>query len=126
MIRSKKADVPSVARYFRRAESALPYLFRTLRLIQQAAPGWPAEPIALLETLGGLLRNGVTLIAMVMVLAGFWVWLPAALLASTLPELVIVLRDAVRQHQFRIRATPLERRASYYDWLLTTGDTAPE
>src|SRR5437867_11382343 len=235
MIRSKNAGAPSVARYFRRAESALPYLFRTLRLIGQAAPVWTAEwialllvqgfvpvaivyltrplvngitaaasggswrpillpaglmaaalllaellrgatqwirtvqselvqdhitslihrksveadlafyespefydhlhraraeagyrPIALLETLGGLLRNGVTLIAMVIVLAGFGVWLPAALLASTLPALVIVLRDAVRQHEFRIRATSLERRGWYPDWPLTTGEAATE
>src|SRR6266699_5293391 len=52
MIRSKKAGAPSVARYFRRAERALPYLFRTLRLIGQAAPGWTAEWIALLLVQG--------------------------------------------------------------------------
>src|SRR5436309_11811870 len=43
------------------------------------------RPIALLETLGSLLRNGVTLIAMLVVLGGFGIWLPVALLASTLP-----------------------------------------
>jgi len=232
----KEQGVPSVARYFRRAGSALPYLFRTLRLISLAAPNWTAawialllvqgflpvaivyltrplvngitaaaasragwtpilwpatligaalllaellrsatqwirtvqselvqdhitslihdksvaadlafyespefydhlhraraeagyRPIALLETLGNLLTNGVTLIAMLIVLAGFGVWLPVALLASTLPVLAVVLRDAVRQHEFRIRATPLERRAWYHDWLLTSGDAAPE
>ena len=232
----KEQGVPSVARYFRRAGSALPYLFRTLRLISLAAPNWTAawialllvqgflpvaivyltrplvngitaaaasragwtpilwpatligaalllaellrsatqwirtvqselvqdhitslihdksvaadlafyespefydhlhraraeagyRPIALLETLGNLLTNGVTLIAMLIVLAGFGVWLPVALLASTLPVLAVVLRDAVRQHEFRMRATPLERRAWYHDWLLTTGDAAPE
>src|SRR5213592_1890480 len=193
----KKHGGPSVARYFRRAQSALPYLLRTLALVWRAAPNWTAawvalllaqgflpvaivyltrplvngitaavasggawtpilwpgtlmagalvlaellrgatqwirtvqselvqahitslihrksveadlafyespefydhlhraraeagyRPIALLETLGGLLRNGVTLIAMVIVLAGFGVWLPVALLASTLPVL---------------------------------------
>ena len=232
----KEQGVPSVARYYRRAGSALPYLFRTLRLISLAAPNWTAawialllvqgflpvaivyltrplvngitaaaasragwtpilwpatligaalllaellrsatqwirtvqselvqdhitslihdksvaadlafydspefydhlhraraeagyRPIALLETLGNLLTNGVTLIAMLIVLAGFGVWLPVALLASTLPVLAVVLRDAVRQHEFRIRATPLERRAWYHDWLLTSGDAAPE
>src|SRR5439155_16030773 len=65
------------------------------------------RPIALLETLGSLLRNGVTLIAMLIVLAGFGVWLPVALLASTLPVLGVVLRDAVRQHEFRdVRNAP--------------------
>jgi len=84
------------------------------------------RPIALLETLGGLLQNGVTLAAMLVVLAGLGVWLPMALLVSTLPALAVVLRHAVRQHEFRVRTTPVERRAWYYDWLLTTGETAPE
>jgi len=84
------------------------------------------RPIALLETLGNLLRNGITLVAMLIVLANFGPWLPVALLASTLPVLAVVLRDAVRQHEFRVRVTPVERRAWYHDWLLTTGEGAAE
>ena len=84
------------------------------------------RPIALLETSGSLLQNGITLAAMLVVLAGFGVWLPLALLASTLPTLAVVLRHAVQHHDFRIRTTPVERRTWYYDWLLTTGETAPE
>jgi len=84
------------------------------------------RPIALLETLGNLLRNGITLVAMLIVLANFGPWLPVALLASTLPVFAVVLRDAVRQHEFRIRVTPIERRAWYHDWLLTTGESAAE
>jgi ATP-binding cassette subfamily B protein len=84
------------------------------------------RPVALLETLGSLLQNGITLLAMLAVLAGYSAWLPAALLVSTLPALGVVLRYAARQHQFRVRTTPLERRSSYYDWLLTTGEAAPE
>ena len=38
----------------------------------------------------------------------------------------MTLRYAVVQNQWRRRVTPIERRAWYYDWLLTTGDTAPE
>ena len=63
---------------------------------------------------------------MLVVLAGLGVWLPMALLVSTLPALAVVLRHAVRQHEFRVRTTPVERRAWYYDWLLTTAETAPE
>src|SRR5436309_15851569 len=61
------------------------------------------RPIALLETSGNLLQNGITLAAMLVVLAGFGVWLPLALLASTLPTFAVVLRHAVQQHEFRIR-----------------------
>ena len=84
------------------------------------------RPIALLETLGSLLQNSITIAAMLVVLAAFGIWIPLALLASTLPVLAVVLRQAVRQHEFRARATPLERRAWYHDWLLTTGEAAPE
>ena len=35
-------------------------------------------------------------------------------------------RNAVREHEFRLRSTPLERRAWYNNWLMTTGETASE
>ena len=84
------------------------------------------RPIALLETLGGLLRNGITLAAMLVVVASYGLWVPLALMASTLPAFTAVLRNAVREHEFRSRATPLERRAWYNDWLMTTGEAASE
>lgn len=84
------------------------------------------RPLALLETLGGLLQNGITLIAMGAVLIPFGLWLPGALFVSTLPALWVVLRYAARQHEWRVRSTTDERRTWYYDWLLTSGETAPE
>jgi ATP-binding cassette subfamily B protein len=84
------------------------------------------RPLALIETLGSLLQNGVTLTAMLGVLIPFGPWLPLALLCSTLPALYVVLRHALLQHEWRQRITADERRAWYYDWLLTTGETAAE
>ena len=84
------------------------------------------RPIALLETFGGVIQNGITLVAMLAVIAGFGLWLPAALLLSALPAFAVVLRYAAMQHRFRMRTTSMERRAWYYDWLLTSGETAPE
>jgi ATP-binding cassette, subfamily B, bacterial len=84
------------------------------------------RPVALLETLGSLLQNGITLAAMGAVLIPFGLWLPGALLVSTLPALWVVLRYSARQHQWRLRSTTGERRTSYYDWLLTAGEAAPE
>ena len=84
------------------------------------------RPIALLETFGGVIQSAITLIAMLGVIAGFGLWLPVALLASTIPAFAVVLRYAARQHEFRMRTTPLERRAGYYDWVLTAGETALE
>jgi ATP-binding cassette subfamily B protein len=82
--------------------------------------------VALLENLGGMVQNGITLVSMLAVLAPFGLWLPGALLASTLPTLYIVLRHALDQHYWRLRTTSDERRTWYYDWVLTAVDTAAE
>ena len=84
------------------------------------------RPIALVESLGNLLQNGITLVAMLAVLIPFGPWLPAALLVSTLPALYVVLQYALLQHQWNQRSTADERRAWYYDWLLSAGEAAAE
>jgi ATP-binding cassette subfamily B protein len=83
-------------------------------------------PLALIGNLGGLAQNGITLVAMAGVLTTFGLWLPLALLASTLPALYVVIRYTVRQHEWWVRTTPDERRANYYDWVLTSREHAPE
>lgn len=84
------------------------------------------RPIALLENLGTLLQNGVTLIGMAAVLLPYGFWLPMILMVSTLPAFCSVLYFAVRHHQWYLKNTADERRISYYDWLLTDGETAVE
>ncbi|MCS6844605.1 MAG: ABC transporter ATP-binding protein/permease [Caldilineales bacterium] len=84
------------------------------------------RPLALLEALGGVLQNGVTLAVMLAVLTRYGWGLPLVLAASTLPALVVVLHYAVREHQFRLRTTADERRTWYLDWLLTARETAAE
>ena len=84
------------------------------------------RPIALIESMGSLLQNGITLAAMLVILAPYGWWLPVALLASTLPALYVVLRYTLLQHQWRLRTTADERRVWYYDWLLTAREAAAE
>jgi ATP-binding cassette subfamily B protein len=84
------------------------------------------RPVALLESLGGLFQNGVTLVAMGAILIPLGPWLSVALLVSTLPAFFVVLRYALVQYRWRLRTTPDERRATYYDWLLTTPESAAE
>ena len=84
------------------------------------------RPVALLENAGALIQNAITLLAMGAVLLPYGLWIPLALFVSTLPALVVVVRFALRQHRWRLAATGDERRASYYDWLMTTGENAPE
>ena len=84
------------------------------------------RPLGLLENAGSLAQNGITLLAMVAILLPFGLWLPIALLISTFPALFVVLRYSLRQHRWRLRTTPDERRTWYYDWLVTSGETAAE
>lgn len=85
-----------------------------------------SRPVTLIENLGSLLQNGITLTAMLGVLAPFGVWLPLALAVGTVPALYVVLRFAVLRHRFQLRATPAERRGWYYDWVLTSSEFAAE
>jgi ATP-binding cassette, subfamily B, bacterial len=84
------------------------------------------RPVALLDSLGSLLQNAITLVAMGAVLLPYSFWLPVILLISTLPAFSVAVRYTLRQHQWRLCTTAEERRTWYYDWLLTSGETAAE
>ncbi len=84
------------------------------------------RPVALLESLGSLLQNSITLVAMLLVLVPYGLWLPLALAASTLPAFYVVLHFTLRQYRFQMRTTADERRSWYYDWLLTARESAAE
>lgn len=84
------------------------------------------KPVALLENIGSLVQNGITLIAMSGVLLSYSVWLPLVLLGSTLPALWVVVRSTIRYHNWRVRNTSTERRTRYLDWMLTDQHSAAE
>lgn len=84
------------------------------------------RPLTLLEHLGGVLQNGITLAAMVAVLLPFGVWLPLALLVSSLPAFYILITHRLRWHQWRLKNTESERRTWYYNWLMTDNEVAAE
>ncbi|HEX6292771.1 MAG TPA: ABC transporter ATP-binding protein [Herpetosiphonaceae bacterium] len=85
-----------------------------------------SRPLALLESLGSLLQNSITLAAMAAVLLPYALWLPLALLGSTLPALLVALRFDWRYHGWWQRSTVTRRRADYYDWMLSTTESAAE
>ncbi len=84
------------------------------------------RPVALLENLGTLFQNSITIIAMGAILIPLGPWLSVALLLSTLPAFFVVVRYAVVQYQWRVRTTEDERRTVYYDWILSGAEAAPE
>jgi len=94
--------------------------------LHRARTGAAYRSLGLLESTGALLQNGITLVAMAFVLLPYGAWLPLALLFSTIPAFIVVLQHRLRLHNWTVKNTPLERRAWYYDWLLTTRETAAE
>ncbi len=83
-------------------------------------------PLALMENMGALVQNTITLLAMVAVLIPYGVWLPALLVVSTLPALFVVLRYTLRYNQWRLKNTAAVRRTYYYEWMLTERENAAE
>jgi ATP-binding cassette, subfamily B, bacterial len=84
------------------------------------------RPVALLGNLGALLQNSITLLAMGVILIPLGPWLTLALMFSTLPAFYVVVHYALAEYQWRQRTTGDERRAWYYDWIMTTAEAAAE
>jgi ATP-binding cassette, subfamily B, bacterial len=84
------------------------------------------RPVALLGNLGALLQNSITLLAMGAILIPLGPWLALALLLSTLPALYVVVHYALAEYQWRQRTTADDRRAWYYEWIMTTVEAAAE
>lgn len=85
-----------------------------------------SRPLALLESSGSLVQNGITLLAMAAVLTPFGLWLPLVLLLSSLPAFCVVLIFDRRYHAWWQHRTSERRLAQYYDALLTHNATAAE
>jgi ATP-binding cassette subfamily B protein len=83
-------------------------------------------PLRLLESIGEVLQSTITLLAMVALLIPYGLWLPLALVISTLPALLIVIRNHGEYHRWWEATTADRRWASYYDTILTFEDTAAE
>jgi len=82
--------------------------------------------IALLEGIGVLTQNGLTLLAMVAVLVSFGWGIALALVASTLPVVAVVVTHALREYRWRVAHTADERWVRYHEWLLTSAASAAE
>jgi len=84
------------------------------------------RPVLLLEDLGSLLQNGITLLSMGVILLPYGPWLPVALVLSTFPALYVVLGFNGQYHHWWERTTSDWRRIDYYDALLTRSEFATE
>ena len=95
-------------------------------LLHRARVDAMSQPLALLESLGSLLQNGVTLVLVAILLAGYSLLLPLLLACSALPGLWFVVRQVLREHRWRLAHTTQVRRAAYFDLILTDRSSAAE
>jgi ATP-binding cassette subfamily B protein len=94
--------------------------------LEQARGEASSRPLALLESFGALLQNGITLVAMAAVLVSYSFWLPVALLVSTLPAFYVVFRFDRVYHRWWQHSTADRRWVQYYDVMLTHSGAAAE
>lgn len=94
--------------------------------LHQASSEASNRSLELIQNLGSLLKNGVTLVAISGVLMSYALWLPVVLVVSTLPALYVVVWHNIRHHAWWERTTDERRRAKYYDMLLTYDFPAAE
>lgn len=98
------------------------YFDRLNRVVGEAS----VRPLALIESLGGLLQSTITLLSMGALLLPYGWWLPGLLLVSVFPALVVHTRHSRRYHDWWTRRTEDRRRVQYADTLLLHPLTAGE
>jgi ATP-binding cassette, subfamily B, bacterial len=84
------------------------------------------RPLAVMSGMGMLAQGLVTLAAMTALLLPYGAWLVLFLFASGLPVLYVVVHHKRRQHRWERTISESERRAWYYDYLLSAPETAAE
>jgi ATP-binding cassette subfamily B protein len=85
-----------------------------------------SQPLALLESLGSIVQNGLGFLVLAGILFTYAHWLPLLLVCTALPGLLLVARHILKEHHWNLEHTNQERRARYLDWLITDQTAAAE
>jgi ATP-binding cassette, subfamily B, bacterial len=94
--------------------------------LNRAREGATGRSLGLLQSMGSLIQNSVTLFAMAAVLLPYGLGLPAVLLISAFPAFYILLYISKIQYKWSQKTTTDRRWLMYYDYLLTNNATAAE
>ena len=85
-----------------------------------------SRSLSLLQNLGSLAQHAVTLVGVAILLIPYGIWVPLALMASTLPALWVVVRHNRMHHRWWRENTEKQRWATYFDNVLTLPVSAAE
>jgi len=94
--------------------------------LNQASSKASSKSLEVLQQLGGFLQNGITLVTIAAILVPYGLWIPLVLIFSTLPALYVVVKHNRKYHNWWERRTMDQRRARYYDMMLTYDFAAQE
>lgn len=94
--------------------------------LHQASSRASGKSLEVLRQLGGLIQNGITLLTIAVILVPYGLWIPLVLIFSTLPALYVVVKHNRKYHDWWERRTMDQRRARYYDMMLTYDFAAQE
>jgi len=94
--------------------------------LHQATTQASGKSLEVLMQLGGLIQNSITLVTIAAILVPYGLWIPLVLIFSTLPALYVVVKHNRRHHDWWERHTMDQRRARYYDMMLTYDFAAQE
>jgi ATP-binding cassette, subfamily B, bacterial len=95
-------------------------------LLYRAQVDAVSQPLALLESLGSLVQNGLGFLVLAGILWTYARWLPILLVLTAIPGLFFVARHILREHRWNLEHTAEERRSRYLDWLITEQSAAAE
>jgi ATP-binding cassette, subfamily B, bacterial len=95
-------------------------------LLSQANSQASSKPLQLINSLGSILQHAITLAAIAALLVPYGIWLPVALVLTTLPALYVILRHNQHHYRWWHARTPQRRQAQYYDMMLTLDAPAAE
>lgn len=85
-----------------------------------------SQPLALLESLGSIVQNGLGFLVLAGILWTYAKWLPILLVFTAVPGLILVARHILKEHRWHLAHTFEERRLRYLDWTITEQGTAAE
>lgn len=94
--------------------------------LEQANSQASGRTLSLMQNLGGVLQGTVSLLSIAAILFSYSIWLPVALIVSTLPAFPILLHHNRKYHTWWKRMTENRRWAQYFDVMLTLQSAAAE
>jgi len=95
-------------------------------LIRQAQDEAPSRPVAMLTSVFGLIRTGITFTSMIALLLSINPWLALVAVLSPIPAFIADSRYGARSYVYAVWSSPIRRRMDYLSSLVTTDTYAKE